>query len=159
MTDPKSNLIIRDAGKADLEIVAAMLRKLGQHVGAKPKVTAEDLAAFGPFGRGHFEIFVAEVEGEILGILLYSILFSAWRGRPGIFVSDIYVEDRARGMGLGTRLMRAAIAKEAPRGCAYLKLDVDKENESGLSFYRKHGFRMTDDSHTMVLEKEDWSRL
>lgn len=159
MDDAKNNIVIREAVKADLETVAAMLRRLGHHVGAKPKVTAEDLAVFGPPGRGHFEIFVAEEKGEILGILLYSILFSAWRGRPGIFVSDIYIEDKARGMGLGTCLLRAAIAKEAPRDCAYLKLDVDKENESGLSFYRKHGFKVSEADHTMVLEKDDWGRL
>lgn len=159
MTDVKSDIVIREAVEADLETVAAMLRKLGHHVGAKPKVTADDLAVYGPSGRGHFEIFVAEVKGEILGIILYSILFSAWRGRPGIFVSDIYVKDEARGMGLGTRLMRAAIAKEEPHGCAYLKLDVDKENESGLSFYRKHGFKLSGADHTMVLEKDEWGRL
>lgn len=159
MIGPGSDLLIREAEGADLEIVAAMLRKLGHHVGAKPKVTAQDLADFGPLGRRHFEILLAERNGEILGILLYSILFSAWRGRPGIFVSDIYVEDEARGMGLGTRLMRAAVAREAPRGCAYLKLDVDKENEAGLGFYRKHGFKAIETDHTMVLEKEDWGRL
>lgn len=159
MTIVKDDIVIREARGSDLGTVAAMLAKLGHHVGAKPKVTAEDLATFGPMGRGYFEIFVAEAEGEMLGITLFSIVFSAWRGRPGIFVSDLYVEDKARGLGLGTRLLRAAIAKEMPRDCSFLKLDVDKENETGLGFYEKRGFKLSDTDHTMVLEKDGMNRL
>ncbi|WP_243370174.1 GNAT family N-acetyltransferase [Microvirga solisilvae] len=145
--------MIRNANPDDLGTVAFMLQQLGHHVGYKPKVTAEDLMAFGPHGRGDFTILVAEVEGNILGILLYSIVFSAWRGRPGIYVSDIFVADAARGLGLGTQLMRAAIAGELPRGAAYLKLEVDRKNETGLGFYEKRGFRRSDSDHTMVMEE------
>lgn len=151
--------MIRNAHPDDLGTVAAMLRRLGQHVGAKPKVTADDLAAFGPHGRKDFAILVAEIEGNILGILLYSIVFSAWRGRPGIYVSDLFVDDAARGLGLGTRLLRAAIAGELSRGAAYLKLEVDRKNETGLGFYEKRGFRRSDSDHTMVLEEDMMRRL
>lgn len=149
-----SRTFVREAVEADLETVAAMLKMLGQHVGANPRVTAKDLAAYGPSGRRYFEILVAEVDGRILGITLYSIVFSAWRGCPGIFVSDLYVDDRARGRGLGTELLRAAIAKELSRGCAYLKLDVAKENETGLGYYRKRGFTLSDSDHVMILEED-----
>ncbi|MGO4706700.1 N-acetyltransferase family protein [Microvirga sp. 2MCAF38] len=152
-------IVIREASIPDFETVAAMLRKLGAHVGASPKVTAADLAAFGPGGRGHTEILVAEEGGAIVGIALYSIVFSAWRGRPGIYVSDLFVEDSARGTGLGTRLLRAAVAREISRGCAYLKLDVDKSNAAGLSFYEKRGFKLSDHDHTMVLEQDGMARL
>lgn len=151
--------MIRDARPDDLGTVAAMVRQLGHHVGAKPKVTADDLAAFGPHGRGDFTILVAEGEGGILGVLLYSIVFSAWRGRPGIYVSDLYVDDAARGLGLGTHLLRAAIAREVPRGAAYLKLDVDRKNEMGLGFYEKRGFRRSESDHTMVLDEHMMRRL
>jgi GNAT superfamily N-acetyltransferase len=151
--------MIRNASPDDLGTVAFMLRRLGHHVGAEPKVTADDLAAFGPHGRGDFTILVAEVEGSILGILLYSIVFSAWRGRPGIYVSDLFVDDAARGLGLGTQLLRAAIAAELPRGAAYLKLDVDRKNETGLGFYEKRGFRCDDSDHTMVLEEDMMRQL
>lgn len=147
-----TDIVIREAAASDLDAVAAMLRNLGRHVGAEPKVTAGDLAAFGPLGRRHFEILVAEAEGGVAGIVLYSIVFSAWRGRPGIFVSDLFVVDTARGRGLGTRLLRAAIAREAPRDCAFLKLDVDRENKTGIGFYEKLGFEIAASDHTMVLE-------
>ncbi|MEZ0168329.1 N-acetyltransferase family protein [Microvirga sp. TS319] len=151
--------MIRDARLDDLDTVAAMLRRLGHHVGAKPKVAAEDLAVFGPHGRGDFTMLVAEGESGILGILLYSIVFSAWRGRPGIYVSDLYVEEAARGLGLGTQLLRAAVARELPRGAAYLKLDVDRKNETGLAFYEKRGFRRRDSDHTMMLDEDAMRQL
>lgn len=151
--------MIRDAQPDDLETVAAMLRQLGHHVGVRPKVTADDLAVFGPHGRGDFAILVAEGEGRVLGILLYSIAFSAWRGRPGIFVSDLYVDEAARGLGLGTQLLRAAIARELPRGADYLKLEVDRSNEAGLGFYEKCGFRRSDSDCAMILEDDALRRL
>lgn len=152
--DPVNNvpIVIREAASYDLEVVAAMLRKLGQHVGAEPKVSARDLAVFGPAGRRLFEILVADTKGEVVGVALYSIVFSAWRGRPGIYVSDLFVDERARGQGLGTRLLRGAIAKEALRDCAFLKLDVDKKNQSGIGFYERLGFKLAGSDNTMVLE-------
>ncbi|WP_157961304.1 GNAT family N-acetyltransferase [Microvirga flavescens] len=158
MTEAR-DIVIREAATPDLESVAAMLRRLGAHVGANPKVTADDLAAYGPKGRGFTEVLVAEEGGAIIGIALYSIVFSAWRGRPGIYVSDLFVEDSARGTGLGTRLLRAAVERETPRGCAYLKLDVDKKNAGGISFYEKRGFKLDDHDHTMVLERDGMTRL
>ncbi|NIX75951.1 GNAT family N-acetyltransferase [Microvirga terricola] len=159
MSVETKDIIIREIAASDHAAVAAMLRKLGHHVGAEPKVTAKDLAAYGPLGHRCTEILVAEAQGAIIGIALYSIVFSAWRGQPGIYVSDLFVEDKARGLGIGTRLLRAAVAREMPRGCAYLKLDVDKDNAEGLSFYEKRGFKSSDRERTMVLEKDGMTRL
>ena len=40
--------------------------------------------------------------------------FSTWRGRPGLYLEDLYVREWARGRGVGRRLMArlAAIAIE-----------------------------------------------
>ena len=45
-------------------------------------------------------------------------------GKPGIYLEDLYVDEKARGSGLGKNLM-AALAKLAQeRGCERLELSV-----------------------------------
>ena len=76
--------------------------------------TEDDLRrhGFGPDRR--FEALLAFVDDEPAGFALFFPDFSTWRGRPGLFLEDLYVREWARGRGVGRRLMArlAAIAIE-----------------------------------------------
>lgn len=145
---------IRPMERADLAAVAAMLAALADHVqpGTVPLADVENLGRYGPTGLGLFQALVATRDGAPVGLCLYTYAFSGWRGRPGLFVEDLYVAPSERGSGLGRLLLAAALRREAPRGCAFVKLEVDRGNAGAIGFYRRLGFAIDETDHAMILE-------
>ena len=156
-----SPALIREAKAAELDAVAAMIRKLAEHIGTGfvPKTTAGDLLANGPAGRGRFTILVAEQAHGLVGFCLYSWLFSAWRGRPGVYLSDLYVDEAQRGAGLGIALLRAVLAREAHEDCGFILLEVDRMNASARAFYERIGFVLKDHDDSFILAGTALDRL
>ena len=64
------------------------------------------------------------MDEEVAGFALFFHNYSTWMGKPGIYLEDLYVDEKARGSGLGKNLM-AALAKLAQeRGCERLELSI-----------------------------------
>ncbi|RWL42302.1 MAG: GNAT family N-acetyltransferase, partial [Mesorhizobium sp.] len=82
----------------DVETIHAALLRLGTHIGAHQEITStpDDLRRYGFGASPAFSTLIAEVGGEFAGLCLHFPIFSTWRGRPGVYVQDLYVEDRFR---------------------------------------------------------------
>lgn len=86
------------------------------------------------------EILVAHQGESILGMvnLLYSV--STALGAPVALLEDMVVDAAARGRGLGTQLLEAAIATAKARGCRRITLLTDGDNLDAQRFYARQGF-------------------
>ena len=85
-------------------------------------------------------IMVAKDQSRVVGMV--NILFTvstALGERVGI-LEDMIVLPARRGAGVGTTLLRRAIAKAQERGCRRLTLLTDADNRSAHRFYERHGF-------------------
>jgi len=85
-------------------------------------------------------VIVAERGGEVVG---WGSL-NPFNLRPAYrFVADIsvYVERTARGVGVGSALLQALIAKASRLGYHKLVLAAFPWNEGGMRLYRRFGFR------------------
>lgn len=145
---------IRKVRREDFPHIVRMTCDLAFHVAAPmdPKVSVEILEKEGPLGRDRFRIFVAEQAGAPVGFCLYSFVFSGWRGACGLFVEDLYVDHSLRGLGIGRRLLLAALDAERNDGAAFVKLEVSLANDSALAFYKRMGFTLFEGEGLMVLE-------
>ena len=152
---------IRPMEEADVGAVAEMLAKLADHVepGFVPLADRESLARYGPTGLRLFDALVATRDGRFVGLCLYTHAFSSYRGRPGVFVQDLYVEPSERGGGLGRALLAAALRREAAKGCTYAKLEVHRVNAGAIAFYQRLGFAFEDHDHRMVIEQAEIAEL
>ena len=90
---------------------------------------------------------------EAVGLVVYFFEFSTWRGRPGVYVQDLYVAPRMRGRGLGRDLMDAVGKRSRERGGNYVKLSVYDGNEQAIGFYRTLGFEVCDDEQVLALRE------
>ena len=101
-------VLLRPGTIDDVETIHAALLRLGDHIGAHQEITStpEDLCRYGFGEKPAFSTLIAEVDGEFAGLCLHFPIFSTWMGRPGVYVQDLYVEDRFRGRRIGERLLR-----------------------------------------------------
>lgn len=132
---------IRPARKGDADAILRLLAALSEQDGAAHPATAEDYLRHG-FGQDRlFQSLLAETASGIVGVAVFFPTFSTQRGRPGVYVQDLYVAPDRRGHGLGRRLLGAVRAHAAAWGADHLLLMVDQSNAAARSFYDRLGFR------------------
>jgi len=88
-----------------------------------------------------FGCLLAESDGVIVGFVLFFRNYSTWRGRPGLYVEDLFVLPRHRGLGAGRALFAAVAARAVALGCARVECAVLDWNEPAHAFYRAMGAR------------------
>ncbi|MBK9103158.1 MAG: GNAT family N-acetyltransferase [Saprospiraceae bacterium] len=128
---------IRKADSGDLGAIHSLVRELAEYERGLDKVTTTPESYRADFARDAFEAFVAEMEGEIVGMALYCGMFSTWRGRM-LYLEDFIVKEAMRGHGIGKLLFEAFLEEARRQEVALVKWQVLNWNEPGLNFYRKY---------------------
>ena len=156
-------MTVRPVRPDDVPAVVALVRELADYEKAlhEARLTEEQLTGvlFGesPALFGH----VAEDDGRVVGIALWFLNFSTWRGTHGIYLEDLYVSPAHRGTGLGRELLRTLAAVCVERGYSRLEWSVLDWNTPSIEFYEAAGavpmdewtvFRLTDDALTAFAE-------
>ncbi len=85
-------------------------------------------------------ILVARDHDGVIGMvnLLYTV--STALGERVALLEDMVVSEQARGAGIGTLLLEAAIAHARAEGCKRITLLTDASNETAQRWYAHHGF-------------------
>jgi GNAT superfamily N-acetyltransferase len=147
-------LSIRPAARADLPLIASLIRELAQYERLSHEVRFDEAMLerhlFGE--RPMAEVAIGEVNGVAQGFALFFHNFSTFEGRPGIHLEDLFVQPAARGGGLGRALLAYLAGLAVERGCARLEWCVLDWNESAIDFYRKLGARPMDDWMAMRID-------
>lgn len=136
-----ADIRIRAGEIGDAETIHRAILAMGRGLDMAGKVTctADDYRRFGFGPDAAFGSLIAEVNDVFAGLCLFFPIFSTWRGRPGVFVQDLYVDDRFRGFGIGERFLREVAAWSKARGGDYLRLEVDVENMAAQRLYDRLG--------------------
>lgn len=133
------NINIRRAVKEDCEAILNLVRELARYERAPDEVTVT-LDHFVQSGFGHKPVwwaFVAEVDGVIKGFALYYIRFSTWKGQR-MYLEDFYVQEAARGNGLGKALFDRIIVEAKEQSLSGIVWQVLEWNEPAINFYKKY---------------------
>ena len=153
-------MTVRPIRPDDVPAVVGLVRELADYERALAEVqlTEEQLGAslFGdsPALFGHV---AQDDDGAVVGVALWFLNFSTWRGTHGIHLEDLYVQPGHRGRGLGRELLRTLAAVCVERGYSRLEWSVLDWNAPSIDFYRAAGavpmdewtvFRLTDEALT-----------
>jgi len=128
---------IRKATEKDIPAIHFLVRELAEYERGLHKVTTTPESYLVDFNDGVFDAFVAEKEGEIVGMALYYLVYSTWRGRM-LYLEDFVVKESERGTGIGALLFEAFIEEAKRQKVALVKWQVLKWNEPGINFYKKY---------------------
>jgi GNAT superfamily N-acetyltransferase len=88
-------------------------------------------------------VWVAEVEGKVVGMCTAQVLISTAEGGEAALIEDVIVSDEYRGMGIGKRLMTAVEKWAEKRHIHRLQLLADLGNTPALEFYAHLGWSPT----------------
>ena len=140
-------MTVRPIRRDDVPAVVGLVRELAEYEKAlhEARLTEEQLTGvlFGesPALFGH----VAEIEGRVVGVALWFLNFSTWRGTHGIYLEDLYVQPGHRGRGLGKELLRTLAAVCVERGYSRLEWAVLDWNTPSIDFYKSIGAQLKDE--------------
>jgi ribosomal protein S18 acetylase RimI-like enzyme len=86
-------------------------------------------------------LLAASGEGALAaGVCQLRYRLSVWTGAEDCWLEDLFVDDGARGTGLGRALVEAAFERARQRGCRRIELDVNEQNTAAIAFYESLGF-------------------
>jgi len=112
------------------------------------------------FDDGRLEAIVAEVEGSIQGIAVFSEgIGSSFRARPMLFLEDLAVSEAVRSHGVGAALMAALAREGVARKALRLEWAVLDWNVDAMRFYRRLGAGPRRDWVQYVLDEDGLKRL
>jgi GNAT superfamily N-acetyltransferase len=83
---------------------------------------------------------VARQGGAVVGMVTLLFTVSTALGERVALLEDMVVSSKARGVGVGSKLLSQAIAFAKAEGCKRVTLLTDRSNESAQRFYGKQGF-------------------
>lgn len=151
------SLALRPMRPEEADAVAGMVHGLARHIGtdAVPKLTGDTLRASADL----IDVTVAEEGGRLIGACLGLMTFSTWRGAPGLYVVDLFVDGQARGRNVGLALLRASARRFAKRGAKFIKLEVDETNTGAQRFYARLGFAKKSEDRLHILEQDGLDQL
>jgi GNAT superfamily N-acetyltransferase len=134
---------IRRARPGDIPQLLALIRRYWDFEGIEGfaalriELVLKELLAE-PVARG--SIWVAESQGALAGYLIVVLVMSVEHQGSMGEIDEFFVLPEARAHGTGTRLLAAAEAELAQRGCVRLQLQLATGNRRARAFYERLGF-------------------
>lgn len=130
--------ILREARSGDEPGILSCIRSLAVYEREPDAVenteAALERALFGDQPRVFAH--VVERDGEIVGIAIWFVTYSTWTGRHGIWLEDLFVDQRQRAFGYGKALLASLAGVCVERGYSRFEWTVLDWNEPAIGFYR-----------------------
>ena len=135
------NITLRKAVPKDVSAILSLVKELALFEKAPDAVTnTETMILRDGFGENPaFRCMVTEINdtGEVVGMALYYWAYSTWKGRY-MYLDDLYVKEKMRGLGIGKQLLEAFIADAKESGAQLVKWEVLDWNEPAIEFYKRY---------------------
>ena len=151
---------IRKATKNDMPQVLELIQELAvfEKEPDAVVVTVDDLVRDGFSENPLFQCFVAEVDGEIIGMALYYYRYSTWKGKT-IHLEDLIVKESKRGTGAGFALYKEIIKQGKAENVRRIEWNVLDWNTPAINFYEKSGAKVLDDWRVVHMDETGIERF
>jgi len=151
-----STVELRFAQPHDAPLILALIEALAAYE-REPDAVEVDAATLEEqlrSDRPPFECVLALDGVEAIGFALFFQSYSTWRGRPGLWLEDLFVVEARRGEGIGKRLLSHLASIAVERDYARLEWWVLDWNEPAIRFYESLGSKAMGEWTTHRVEGE-----
>lgn len=148
-----NDVMIRKAVQEDCASMLELIKELAEYEKALHEVTVtlDEFTADGFGASPVWRAFVAELNGEIVGISLYYDRYSTWKGRR-LYLEDLVVTERMRGKKIGKLLFDATLEYGKSNQYSGMVFQVLNWNESAINFYKKYSPKFDDEWLNVSIE-------
>jgi GNAT superfamily N-acetyltransferase len=142
-----SSVKIRSAQISDLPVILQFIHDLAKYEKAPNEVELslsdlkESLFAENP----QVYCLISELDGKATGFAVWHLNYSTWLGRHGVYLEDLYVDPKYRGLGHGKAMLRKLAQICIERGYKRLQWWVLDWNETAIEFYKSIGAQPMDE--------------
>ena len=137
------HLIIRNAAQKDLPAILEIINHAILNTTAiydyEPRTLEYQNAWLDQMLTDGMPVLVAEVDGEVIGYGSYNI-FRPKIGYKYSVEHSIYLNEKSRGMGVGSRLLESLIQRARESGIHTMIAGIDAANRGSIDFHKKYGF-------------------
>lgn len=154
-------LTIRKATSADASLILDFIHGLAKYEREPNAVVATeaDLIRDGFGVDPKYRCVIAEWDNQPAGFAFFFYNYSTWRGRPGLYLEDLFVYPEMRGKGIGRALLQHLAEIAVQEHCYGIRWMVLEWNEPALKFYDSLGAEILDEWETMLLRGPALERL
>ena len=136
---------IRPVTKKDIPGLLEMIHELAVYEKLEHVLVATeqdyDKALFGE--KPSAEALIAQTaEGSLCGYAIFFQTFSSFKGRPGIWLEDIYVRPDFRSLGVGSTLLKSVACIAHERNAGRYEWCVLDWNQDAIDFYKRAGAKV-----------------
>jgi GNAT superfamily N-acetyltransferase len=130
---------LRDARLSDAPAIAGLLAELG-YPAAADAVTRR-LEALLP--RPDYAVCLAALDGEVCGLACAHVVPVIHADEPLALITALVVSERARGGGMGRRLVERLEEFARSHGCARVAVTTASHRSDAHLFYERLGYSLT----------------
>ncbi|WP_334734833.1 GNAT family N-acetyltransferase [Nostoc sp.] len=138
------NISIRDANQRDIPTIMELIHLKAEFDGCPESVEATpqklEIDLFGEKPLAF--VLLAEVDGDIIGLVTYHFIYSTFLAKPVIWLDDLYVKAEYRSHKVGQALMLRLGKIRQEKGCSRIDWTVAVSNERGIKFYERIGAKI-----------------
>ncbi len=138
---------LRQAVVDDAPVLHRLLKALAAFHGPEtafwstPEAIARD--GFGPEAR--YESWLAEVQGEPVGVATFFLTYSTFKAQACLHLDNLFVEPAFRGRGVARQLLERVRTRAQELRCVRVDLHVYATNPA-RQVYERFGFEHTSDA-------------
>ena len=147
-------MVIRKGTKEDVSSILSLIKELAVFEKEPDAVivTEADLLRDGFSENPLYYTFIAEEDGEVIGMALYYYRYSTWKGKT-IHLEDLIVRENKRGTGAGFGLYKKIIEQGKLDGVKRIEWNVLDWNTNAINFYEKSGAKVLDDWRVVQMDE------
>jgi len=134
------NLKLRRANQTDMGSVLKLIKELAlfEKEPEAVEITETTLIEDG-FGKDpKFQVFVAELDNEIVGMSLFYERYSTWKGKA-LHLEDLIIQEKHRGKGIGNALYTKVLKYANDHGYKRVAWEVLDWNKVAIDYYESTG--------------------
>ncbi|UBF27214.1 GNAT family N-acetyltransferase [Kovacikia minuta CCNUW1] len=133
--------IFEFASVSDIEVLIQLMREFYEHEHLSfNEQTARSALQLILSNHLYGQIYLIRIAQEIIGYLVVTFGFSLEFGGRDAFVDELYIQEKYRRQGIGTKGLQFAEEICQEQGIQALHLEVERENTKAQAVYRKAGF-------------------
>jgi GNAT superfamily N-acetyltransferase len=156
--EANKKLTIRETSEKDIPTILALIQELADYEKLSHVVSAnESNLKKNLFGEKRYaKVVIAEYDGVVAGQALFFYNFSTFKGKPGIYLEDLYVRPAFRKKGIGKALLSYLVELAKTEDCGRVEWVVLDWNKNAIDFYKNMGAEPMTDWIVFRLSEENF---